>query len=148
MDSINLTIPTGILSDGAFDELGNRYVVPLYCFSIPTNIVGSLSAESIDTHGGSSHDIEESPEDEDDASQVTLNLRLSTGEDIQVSCRKNDKLDFVKGEVLRKSANVKESSTLKFMYLGKVVPDSSKVSHIMKISTQSDYIIQVMVIDI
>ncbi|ORY06173.1 hypothetical protein K493DRAFT_310675 [Basidiobolus meristosporus CBS 931.73] len=39
VNSLKLTVPTGHLSDGCTDEQGNRYVVPLYCFVEPTNLL-------------------------------------------------------------------------------------------------------------
>ncbi|KAK9767817.1 hypothetical protein K7432_002047 [Basidiobolus ranarum] len=38
VDSLNLSVPTGHLSDGCYDELGNRYLTPIYCFVEPTNL--------------------------------------------------------------------------------------------------------------
>ncbi|KAH6565827.1 hypothetical protein BASA62_007006 [Batrachochytrium salamandrivorans] len=38
-----ITVPTGILSDGCYDVLGNQYVIPLYCFLDPTHFDGEIS---------------------------------------------------------------------------------------------------------
>ncbi|KAK9766778.1 hypothetical protein K7432_003884 [Basidiobolus ranarum] len=45
VDGLRLSVPTGHLSDGCYDELGNRYIIPQYCFAEPTNLV-MVSSES------------------------------------------------------------------------------------------------------
>ncbi|KAJ3267587.1 Ubiquitin domain-containing protein 2 [Borealophlyctis nickersoniae] len=47
LDSANITIPTGNLADGCYDELGNQYVIPLMCQVDPTNIVVDGTASSV-----------------------------------------------------------------------------------------------------
>ncbi|KAJ1962971.1 hypothetical protein IWQ62_003364 [Dispira parvispora] len=46
VDSVQISIPTGRLTDGCFDELGNYYLVPIYCLQDPTNLV-----EVVDNNG-------------------------------------------------------------------------------------------------
>ncbi|ORX85158.1 hypothetical protein K493DRAFT_320010 [Basidiobolus meristosporus CBS 931.73] len=46
VNELHLSVPTGHLSDGCYDELGNRYIVPQYCFSDPTNLITASSESS------------------------------------------------------------------------------------------------------
>ncbi|KAI8137014.1 hypothetical protein BJV82DRAFT_637222 [Fennellomyces sp. T-0311] len=39
LDAANIIIPTGNPSEGCYDELGNRYVIPMYCLVDPTNVI-------------------------------------------------------------------------------------------------------------
>ncbi|KAJ2870508.1 hypothetical protein FB639_004612, partial [Coemansia asiatica] len=45
LDSVGLTVPTGRITDGAYDERGARYLVPQYCLSLPDNLVASNGAQ-------------------------------------------------------------------------------------------------------
>ncbi|KAI8814054.1 hypothetical protein BJ742DRAFT_786309 [Cladochytrium replicatum] len=38
IDSANIQIPTGNLADGCYDELGNHYIIPLFCYTDPVNL--------------------------------------------------------------------------------------------------------------
>ncbi|KAI8072965.1 hypothetical protein BC940DRAFT_292057 [Gongronella butleri] len=38
LDAANITLPTGNMVDGCYDELGNRYVIPAYCIVEPSNL--------------------------------------------------------------------------------------------------------------
>ncbi|KAI8344410.1 hypothetical protein BC941DRAFT_408568 [Chlamydoabsidia padenii] len=52
LDAANITLPTGNPNDGIYDELGNRYEVPLYCLVEPTNLLADD-----DTTGGNEIDL-------------------------------------------------------------------------------------------
>ncbi|RKP39901.1 hypothetical protein BJ085DRAFT_32601 [Dimargaris cristalligena] len=43
VDSAQISVPTGRLSDGCYDILGNRYVIPVYCIQDPSNLVDEAS---------------------------------------------------------------------------------------------------------
>ncbi|KAJ1915159.1 hypothetical protein H4219_004463 [Mycoemilia scoparia] len=49
IESANIKVPTGRLYDGCYDELGNRYLIPSYCFSIPSNIIKTDNATDTTT---------------------------------------------------------------------------------------------------
>ena len=38
IDSANITVPTGKLSDGCYDEWGNQYIIPKHCLVEPSNL--------------------------------------------------------------------------------------------------------------
>ncbi|KAI9264974.1 hypothetical protein BDA99DRAFT_39828 [Phascolomyces articulosus] len=39
LDAANIIIPTGNPAEGCYDELGNRYVIPMYCLVDPSNLI-------------------------------------------------------------------------------------------------------------
>ena len=49
LDSVNVTIPTGNLANGCYDELGNRYVIPVYCIVDPINLTKDEDDEGSST---------------------------------------------------------------------------------------------------
>eukprot|EP00833_Pecoramyces_ruminatium_P012165 jgi/Orpsp1_1/1186197/evm.model.d7180000048836.1 len=46
-DSAGISIPTGKLTDGCYDELGNQYILPNFCLIEPSNLVESSSANDV-----------------------------------------------------------------------------------------------------
>ncbi|KAJ1734090.1 hypothetical protein LPJ61_001247, partial [Coemansia biformis] len=47
VESVGVTVPTGRVTDGAYDERGACYVIPQYCLSAPTNLVAAGERASI-----------------------------------------------------------------------------------------------------
>ncbi|KAI8819446.1 uncharacterized protein EV422DRAFT_507505 [Fimicolochytrium jonesii] len=45
VDSANMTVPTGRLTDGCYDERGNMYTIPAFCIVDPTRVRGLLPPE-------------------------------------------------------------------------------------------------------
>ncbi|CAO3618994.1 unnamed protein product [Cunninghamella blakesleeana] len=39
LDAANIKLPTGNPADGCYDELGTKYVIPVYCIVDPTNLI-------------------------------------------------------------------------------------------------------------
>jgi len=46
-DSAGISVPTGKLTDGCYDELGNQYVLPNFCLIDPSNLVEKSSEKEI-----------------------------------------------------------------------------------------------------
>jgi len=46
-DSAGIAVPTGKLTDGCYDELGNQYIVPNFCLIDPLNLVEKSSANDV-----------------------------------------------------------------------------------------------------
>ncbi|CAO3581856.1 unnamed protein product [Absidia cylindrospora] len=51
LDAANIKLPTGNPAEGCYDELGNRYEIPLYCLVDPTNVVPDTEEETDIGHG-------------------------------------------------------------------------------------------------
>ena len=50
VDGASITLPHGLLTD-CYDELGTRYQLPVYCFSLPVNVIVNRD-NSASTHRG------------------------------------------------------------------------------------------------
>lgn len=81
----------GDLAKGAYDELGQRYEVPEYCFSDPINVVHSDEAEEIEEGNDNSDDAAEEDFGKGKmpariSRQLTVRARLSDrgGPDIRI----------------------------------------------------------------
>ncbi|KFP89545.1 Ubiquitin domain-containing protein 2, partial [Apaloderma vittatum] len=74
IDGANITLPHGALTE-CYDELGNRYQLPVYCLAPPINMIeekGDLETLDIpDPPPNSGHECQ-------------LRLRLSTGKDLKL----------------------------------------------------------------
>ncbi|ORZ26072.1 hypothetical protein BCR42DRAFT_401525 [Absidia repens] len=51
LDAANIKLPTGNPAEGCYDELGNRYEIPLYCLVDPTNVLPDAEEETDIGHG-------------------------------------------------------------------------------------------------
>jgi len=93
VDGANITLPTGSLAD-AYDELGNHYVIPVYCISLPTNLIAS-DDENV-TSDGSKENIAEQASGED----MLIKIRLSTQQkDIKMNVRTGETISSIKKRV-------------------------------------------------
>eukprot|EP01136_Pigoraptor_vietnamica_P020222 Opistho-1_new@68793 len=77
LDGANVTLPTGHLTD-AYDELGAKYTIPLYCLCDPTNVIESFEAEASPSTAAAATTAAKSGE------QCKIRLRLSTNKDIKL----------------------------------------------------------------
>jgi hypothetical protein len=70
-----------------YDELGNRYQLPVYVLSAPTNLIqeSSDTDTATDTESGTSNGTE-----------IPIKFRLSTGKDIKLMVRSTDTVSRVK----------------------------------------------------
>ncbi len=142
-------MPTGILSDGVFDELGNRYVIPEYCFCKPKNLRMDENAASGSgkTDGGSStkgnttevESIETNATTGDNSLPIVL--RLSTSKDVKLNVAISDSVGDVKEKLLKAEPDL-AGKRLRFIHLGKSLEDSQKI---IQFANTPDIVIQVMV---
>ncbi|KAL1914295.1 uncharacterized protein VTP21DRAFT_9033 [Calcarisporiella thermophila] len=120
LDSANIVVPTGFLNDGCYDELGNRYEVPLYCIIPPSNLLSDIQPAPY---------IPEKPKtpvvDGSDTHQLTI--RLSVGRDVLISVHPGEPLGFVRKRVLDIIGAKEETHRLRFVYLGKVLKDDQRI---------------------
>lgn len=84
----------GSLSD-AYDELGNHYIIPVYCISLPTNLI--QAEETSNSSGGSKGnlDIEQATGEE-----IFVKIRLSNAlKDIKMAVRTGETIGALKRRV-------------------------------------------------
>ena len=83
----------GQLTD-AYDELGNHYTVPLYCISLPTNLIACEETSS--PGGDNSQHIPEQASGE----ELIIKIRLSTSpKDFKMSVRTGETISSLKHRV-------------------------------------------------
>ena len=85
---------SGQLTD-AYDELGNHYTVPLYCISLPTNLI-TCEESSSPGEGSNSHHLPEQASGE----ELIIKIRLSTStKDVKMSVRTGETIGSIKHRV-------------------------------------------------
>jgi hypothetical protein len=147
IDSANITIPTGNLSDGCYDELGNRYVIPIYCIVDPTNLITdnnydegtSQRSENLDTKLLAEQDIV-GPEQ----TFHTFTIRLSTStRDIKINYNpKLDTIATIKAKLcVNQNIDIKRFN-IRFFFLGRMFDDKTKLCDI---SLEDDQILQTFI---
>lgn len=128
VDGANITCPNGTLTD-CYDELGNRYVLPVYCLSPPINLVEeSIESEVID------------PEPVSDGVEMSIKLRLSTGKDIKMVVRSTDTVFQIKKRLLKEEGV--DPSQQRWYFSGKLLPNKTRIEDA---NIPKGFIIQVII---
>ena len=136
IDSSKIQLPTGLLTDGCYDELGNRYVLPTYVISLPENLSeSSLSQASA---------VKEIAEPADLGSEFGVVFRLSVGSDAKTTIFQNESFGRIKKRLYEVAGLKSSESKIKIIYLGKILDDSVIVKNISSLKEGS--VIQVMII--
>ncbi|KAL7746824.1 hypothetical protein RI367_007870 [Sorochytrium milnesiophthora] len=142
LDAAQVTIPSRDLTDGAFDVLGNKYTVPVYCLVPPSNLItspdgaGGPVVKSTLANDGSK-DLSKSRELSSSQQTIgetairgnplTVICRLSTGSDLTLTIGSEDTVQTLKKR-LATAHNV--AGRLRVLYLGKEVQDKQTMSGI------------------
>ncbi|XP_051537245.1 ubiquitin domain-containing protein 2-like [Myxocyprinus asiaticus] len=130
IDGASITLPHGALTE-CYDELGNRYQLPVYCLSPPVNMIEEKSElETIE--------VPEAPVSE--GQECQLRLRLSTGQDLRLAVRTSDNVQQMKRRLQGQEGVA--ASTQRWFFSGRPLTDKMKLEDL-KISR--DYVVQVIV---
>lgn len=114
-----------------YDELGNRYQLPVYCLSPPVNMIEERNeSETIE--------VPEAPASE--GQECQLRLRLSTGRDLRLAVRTSDNVQQMKRRLQTQEGVVATSQ--RWFFSGRPLADKMKLEEL-KISR--DYVVQVIV---
>eukprot|EP00731_Ephydatia_muelleri_P020630 Em0013g357a len=137
LDGANISIPTGQLTE-AYDELGNRYVIPPYCLSPPVTDAGAPSAPSEDqpkhTKPPPSAAIVDTP--------FIFKVRLSTtNEDVSISVPSSATIEDLKMKLCAEK-NI-QSKKITMLYAGRVLANNSAVGDL---NIPKGYVIQAIVL--
>ena len=102
---------TGTLLD-CYDELGNRYQLPVYVLSSPTNLIqeSSDTDTNTDTESGASTGTE-----------TMIKFRLSTGPDLKLVVRSTDTVLKIKKRLFADQGDGAEPSRQRWYYSGKLL---------------------------
>lgn len=132
-----LTYPffSSLFSEGAltecYDELGNRYQLPVYCLAPPINMIeekGDLETLDIpDPPPNSGHECQ-------------LRLRLSTGKDLKLVVRSMDTVYHMKRRL--HTVEGVDPSSQRWFFSGRPLADKMKLE---ELKIPRDYVVQVIV---
>ncbi|XP_067085343.1 ubiquitin domain-containing protein 2 [Osmerus mordax] len=135
IDGASITLPHGALTE-CYDELGNRYQLPVYCLAPPINMIEERSESD-------SQDFLSEPAGGGGGSEGTesqLRLRLSTGRDLRLAVRSCDSVLHMK---LRLQAQEGVAAAAqRWFFSGRPLTDRLRLDEL-KISR--DYVVQVIV---
>ena len=122
---------TGTLEE-CYDELGNRYVVPSYCLSRPSNMTNASSNASSENETPSTALLHEE--------RINVKLRLSTGKDIKLAVHPSATMTEVK-RMLQSSEGIDVVRT-KILFSGKIISDSTTIE---QLKIPKGFVLQVVV---
>ncbi|XP_041942776.1 ubiquitin domain-containing protein 1 [Alosa sapidissima] len=130
VDGASITLPHGTLNE-CYDELGNRYQLPVYCLAPPLNLISERS--------------EEEPSDTPEApapprKEFSLKVRLSTGRDVRLSASMADSIGQLKKQ-LQAQEDI-EAAHQRWFFSGKLLTDKTRLQDT---KIQKDFVIQVIV---
>lgn len=147
LDGASITLPHGALTE-CYDELGNRYQLPVYCLSPPVNMIEERSDEP----DGS--DPDSSAADPNSTSGVgggggrdpvagggesQLRLRLSTGRDLRLTVRSTDTVGMMKRRLQNQEGVA--ASTQRWFFSGRPLTDRLRLD---QLNISKDYVVQVI----
>ncbi|KAM3847117.1 ubiquitin domain-containing protein 2 isoform 1-T1 [Vipera latastei] len=130
IDGANITLPHGALTE-CYDELGNRYQLPVYCLAPPINMIeekGDLETLDFpDPPPNSGHECQ-------------LRLRLSTGKDLKLVVRSMDTVYHMKRRL--HTVEGVEPRSQRWFFSGRPLADKMKLE---ELKIPRDYVVQVIV---
>lgn len=130
VDGASITLPHGTLTE-CYDELGNRYQLPVYCLAPPVNLISERS--------------DEDPNDSPEPSVATkkefqLKVRLSTGKDVRLSASMADPIGQLKKQLQAQEGI--DAGHQRWFFSGKLLTDKTRLQDT---KIQKDFVIQVIV---
>ncbi|XP_038600005.1 ubiquitin domain-containing protein 1 [Tachyglossus aculeatus] len=135
LDGANITLPHGSLSE-CYDELGNRYQLPVYCLAPPVNLLLERGGS-----GGGDEDGGEPPEPAPGARrEFPLKVRLSTGKDLRLDASLADPVGQLKRQLHAREGI--EPAWQRWFFSGKLLTDRTRLQDT---KIQKDFVIQVIV---
>ena len=114
-----------------YDELGNRYQLPVYVLSSPTNLIEETSETDTNTDA----DSLSSP-----GIEVPIKFRLSTGKDIKMVVRTTDTVMKIKRRL--HSEEGIEPSRQRWFFSGKLLNDKLRIE---EAKIPKSFVVQVVV---
>uniref|UniRef100_A0A8C9FR20 Ubiquitin domain containing 1 n=1 Tax=Pavo cristatus TaxID=9049 RepID=A0A8C9FR20_PAVCR len=130
LDGASITLPHGSLTE-CYDELGNRYQLPVYCLAPPVNLILERGEEE------AAEPAEPLP---NTRREFALKVRLSTGKDLRLSASMADTI----GQ-LKKQLQAQEGIDLawqRWFFSGKLLTDRTRLQ---ETKIQKDFVVQVIV---
>ncbi|KAJ8418156.1 hypothetical protein AAFF_G00138650 [Aldrovandia affinis] len=130
VDGANITLPHGSLAE-CYDELGNRYQLPVYCLAPPVNLITERSEDDSSEHPDPPAATKK---------EFQLKVRLSTGQDLRLSASMADSICQLKKQ-LQAQEDI-DAAHQRWFFSGKLLPDKTRL---LDTKIQKDFVIQVIV---
>lgn len=123
-----------------YDELGNRYQLPVYCLSPPVNMIEERSEEpdGSDPDSGAA-DPSACSAGDTAGGECQLRLRLSTGRDLRLAVRSTDTVGVMKRRL--QSHEGVPASTQRWFFSGRPLTDRLRLD---QLNISRDYVVQVI----
>ncbi|KAI4880152.1 hypothetical protein NFI96_031173, partial [Prochilodus magdalenae] len=136
LDGASITLPHGVLSE-CYDELGNRYQLPVYCLSEPVNIMEEQASDG---------PVPPKPQDHSETlsetgQEVQLHLRLSTGRDVHLDVRSNDSVSHMKHRLQAEEGLA--TAAQRWFFSGRMLADKSTLE---ELCIPTDYVVQMILL--
>ena len=117
------TTHTGQLTE-AYDELGNRYIIPKYCLSKPTNFQGSMTT-GYNISPSSAHKRQENGQ-KTGGTPMTMKVRLSTmRKDLKVTVLTTERVRDLKKRL--ETDHGVDHKKITMLFSGRVLNDSTLI---------------------
>ncbi|KAI4813728.1 hypothetical protein KUCAC02_002959 [Chaenocephalus aceratus] len=140
LDGASITLPHGALTE-CYDELGNRYQLPVYCLSPPVNMIEERSDEpdGSDPDSGAADPSTGSASEAGSGGECLLRLRLSTGRDLRLVVRSTDTVGMMKRRLLNQEGV--PAATQRWFFSGRPLTDRLRLD---QLNISRDYVVQVI----
>ncbi|CAG5872394.1 unnamed protein product [Menidia menidia] len=143
LDGASITLPHGALTE-CYDELGNRYQLPVYCLSPPVNMIEERSddPDGSDPDSGAADPAAAGGGGDPGAGgggECQLRLRLSTGRDLRLAVRSTDTVGLMKRR-LQGQEGV-PAATQRWFFSGRPLTDRLRLD---QLNISRDYVVQVI----
>ncbi|XP_078499703.1 ubiquitin domain-containing protein 1 isoform X2 [Lissotriton helveticus] len=114
-----------------YDELGNRYQLPVYCLAPPVNLIMERSDE----------EVADTPEQAPNTRrEFQLKVRLSTGKDVKLNASMTDSIGQLKKQLFAEEQI--DPTWQRWFFSGKLLTDRMKLQ---ETKIQKDFVVQVIV---
>ncbi|XP_043912166.1 ubiquitin domain-containing protein 1 [Protopterus annectens] len=130
LDGANVMLPYGSLTE-CYDELGNRYQLPVYCLAPPVNLI----TENCDDDGTDAPELPSNVKRE-----FQLKVRLSTGKDVKLTVSMADTIGQLKKQLFAEEGL--EPAWQRWFFSGKLLTDKIRLQ---ETKIQKDFVIQVII---
>ncbi|KAI9503450.1 hypothetical protein GGI25_001881 [Coemansia spiralis] len=121
-----VTVPTGRLADGVYDDQGVKYVVPEYCLSEPANLRDVIAGRaSVDSTKSMAQTIARGKKSADYSLEsldpvCPVSVRLATGKDVKLMLATDTTVAQME-QMMRDMQCVPDDQRVRFFYLGKIL---------------------------
>ncbi|XP_056148133.1 ubiquitin domain-containing protein 1a isoform X2 [Lampris incognitus] len=134
VDGACITLPHGSLTE-SYDELGNRYQLPVYTLAPPLNLISETASE-IEV---SEHAEKQAPPPPP-KQEFQLRVRLSTGKDLRLTASMADSISELKKQLEgQEDIHVAQQ---RWFFSGKLLTDKTRLQDT---KIQKDFVVQVIV---